>query len=347
MNMSRKTNHSSDEASATELAENEVKSQSVVSDIPGENHTENSQNDSVEATPEAPTSSRARKKRHLGMFLVMLLLLVSLAAAAGYLMSESTDEPENSTVNSTQTPAPANKNTTDIVGLLTKVSEAHQGGAVLHDRAAPDHTVSGYDFAAQVTKEDSSNIVMAKSGITQQGLETSITKIEALLTQNGLSKSVQQVSEPYWGLVKYENDDTVCGISHNRPDTLVNEGAEIYVACALKGKYATAAEVQKPFYAAYRAANPDRQTQGVGYPRISDSRTTGYKWAETQLYMEGQPTGAAGLFYLAPGGTWTFFTGTQQTLPCSDYSYAVLKKGYLDKQCFTATNSSNFSYVRL
>ncbi len=286
-----------------------------------------------------------KKKRHLGLFFALLLTLVVLALITGFLMSDSTRNkaaapgiPQQTTKEKTST------KTTDIAALLAGISDNLQGSGVKHDKVAPDFIVPGYSFAAVGSQEDSSNVTFQRA---DTAVDATMTKLENNLTGEGFKKSAVQVKEPYWGLVKYENTDTICGISTNRPESDASQMKEVYLACALKDTYKATAKVQKPFYDAYTAARTDYPDQDIAYPRISDSRTRGYKTAEAGLYGEGQPTGAMGLFYQTPDQTWHYFMGTQQIVSCSKYDTPDLKKAYLGEQCFESANTVSPSTVQL
>lgn len=292
-------------------------------------------------------AEQPKRKRHLGLFTLLLLLLVGLAFAAGYLFKDSQNEATSNTGRASQTTAPTatqkTAQTTDIVGMLTKISSAVNGGAVLHDRAAPDYTVAGYNFAAQGDATDSSGITVS---VAPTALNTTTTKLENTLTEAGFKKSGTQIPDAYTELIKYENHDTICGISNNKPEVTDTDTKNIYLYCALKNTYSKTAEVQKPFYTAYRASKPEFSNMSVGYPRISDSLSRGYKTAQAALYGEAQNGGAMGLFYQTPGGEWKFFKGTQQGLPCSDYNTIELKKAFMGEQCYTGDTLNTLSSVQ-
>jgi len=299
-------------------------------------------------TSEKPVVVKTRRKHRLGLFTLLLLLLVGLALIAGFLLSGWATEKAGAPAPKAKIPVqnnPArNKPATDITALLQEISDNLQGGPVTHERQAPDYIVLGYQFAAVGDKNDSSGITIARQDIA---VDVTMTKLENNLIEKGFKKSIHQVAEPYYGLVKYENTDTICGVSNNRPDSDSSQMKEVYLTCAPTASYTETAKVQKPFYDAYRAAHPDRTTQGLAYPRIIESRTKGYKIAEAGIYSESQPAGAMGLFYQTPDQKWRFFAGTQQALPCSDYSTPDLKKAYLGESCMGEDSSGLPATVQL
>lgn len=75
---------------------------------------------------------------------------------------------------------------------------------------------------------------------------------------------------------------------------------------------------------------------GTSVSRVvtKDSKTAGYKTAETTISNEyAQAGSAASLFYQTPDKKWHFFTRAQATLPCTDFNTDDLKKAYLDTPC--------------
>jgi hypothetical protein len=286
-----------------------------------------------------PVVASGRKKRHLGLFLTLLLLLVILAAGAGYLYKTSLNKPAaNSTATTNSTAqTPKTTQTTDIVNLLTEASTVVSGGPVTHDVAAPDFMVAGYDFAAVGQKDDSSDVTVKKASAD---IAPTATKFENFLTSKDCKKSETQLKDTYYTLIKYENADTICGVSSVSSKTVSSNPEPVSLACALKSTYEATAKAQKPFYDAYRSAAKEN-VSSLGYPRLIDSRTRNYKTAEVSLYSEAQPTGALGLFYQTPDKKWHFFKGTQNTLPCSDFNTADLKKAYLGEPCMDKTQESS------
>lgn len=321
-----------------------TKNKDEVKAIPVEKPTPDENTTAVESTePPRVPAEQPRRKRHLGLFALLLLVLAALAVAAGYLLKElQTENDTKSAQPSSVAEKPHTPQSTDITGLLTNISQDLSGGAVTHDRAAPDYTVSGYDFAARGDKEKSSGIAIE---VPKETIDVTMTKAENALTAKKFSKSAKQPTEPINGLVKYENTDTICGVSNNESEATANNRNSVYVDCALKNTYTETAKTQKPFYDALRASKSDDQSRSVGYPRISDSRTRGYKTAEASIYNEAQGGGAMGLFYMVPGATkWEFFRSTQEIVPCSDYNTNDLKRAYYGERCFDiGTNSDTMT----
>lgn len=226
-----------------------------------------------------------------------------------------------------------NQNT--VEGVLKRVSKKIGGGSISKDRAAPDYTVPGYDFAAVGLAQNSSTIMATKP---LKDFEKTFSEAQTQLLRQGFKKSSTQVKDARWGLVKYENQTILCGLSHNKPDVAAREDVRLYLSCALKSTYSAVAKTQKPFYVAYRKAVNNQKFQSLAEPLIEDSRTGGYKLAKTILYNEGNLGESLGLFYKAPNGEWTFFKDSPYESACSDFNTPDLQKAFVGEVCMNGPN---------
>ncbi len=286
----------------------------------------------------------AVKRRPTWPLVVTVLILLLVGGAAAYWVALAPTASKTA-IEKTTTKQPASTvaKGTNIIKLMTGLQAAIPGGTTATEPLAPDYMVTGYDFYASARSKDTMSVVYKKPAAE---LSATATQAASYLAENGFKKSAQQVKDAYYPLVKYENDDTFCGINYYSDSA--EELQELYVACAAKTSYAPTAKLQKPFYDAYRAANKGSQylteDSRIGYPKITDSVTAGYKTAEAAIYGEASPTGAMGLFYQTPDGTWHYFKGTQQMLMCTDFTTAELKKAYAGQKC-SATGTDGTSYV--
>jgi hypothetical protein len=264
---------------------------------------------------------------------VLVLLLAGATVAYWITLAPKTTKTAVTTTSTKQSVTPKAQGT-DITKLMAGLQKELPGGTApaSGNMRAPDYKVPGYDFYASARGKDTTGVVYKKPVAE---LSATASQAASYLATNGFKKSTQQVKDPYYPLVKYENEDTFCGINYYSDSA--EELQELYVACAAKTSYIPTAKLQKPLYDAYRAANKDNQylteDSRLGYPKIADSVTTGYKTAEAELYSEARPTGAVGLFYQTPDDAWHYFMGTQQTIGCESYNTTDLKEAFLGEAC--------------
>lgn len=296
--------------------------------------TENERQSEAVSTSQPVVSATSRTLPRWALSLFALLVLAGGGVAA-YTLTRPDSVPEQSkqvtTIKKSTAKAPASTST-DIMALLTEAKTAIGSGTVNTEYVSPDYMVPGSDFYAVGRKEDSHSLV---ARLPEAQLKPTAAKLETLLVSKKFQKSSQQVKDGYYPLVKYESDDTFCGINYYAD--LSDTDKPLYLACALKTSYLNTSTVQKPFYQAYRESSSAAmltEDNRLGYPKTTTSKTPGYKTAELSLYGEASPTGAMGLFYMLPDNTWHYFRGTQQILPCTEFNTADLKKAYLGTGCY-------------
>ena len=317
--------------------------------MPDQNETDNNSNgqqtpplnhvleEPIESRPITNIISPSRSPKSKAWLWVIMVLAVLLAGAyIASVLSRTTDKKTDTT----KTPSVTSKNTSKSpeaeisspANLLSQLQTSVKGGETSSEERAPDYMVKGYDFYAIARVEDTASIIYKKP---KSELKATAESIASYLASQGFQKSAQQVKDPYYPLVKYENDTVFCGINYYE-DT-VESLHELYVACAQKESYVATAKLQKPFYDSYRAdsiySKDLTDDSRLGYPKVANSQTAGYKTAEAAIYTEANPTGAVGLFYQTPDGNWHFFRGTQIQLGCSEYSTPDVKKAYAGTKC--------------
>lgn len=285
-----------------------------------------------------PQKIATRKSPWLLVVAVLVLLLVGATVVYWATLAPKTTKTAVTTTSTKQSVTPKAQGT-DITKFMAGLQKELPGSTAPTpgNMRAPDYKVPGYDFYASARSEDTTGVVYKKPVAE---LSATASQAASYLAANGFKKSTQQVKDPYYPLVKYENEDTFCGINYYSDSA--EELQELYVACAAKTSYAPTAKLQKPFYDTYLSANKGSkyitEDSRLGYPKITDSATIGYKTAEAAIYGEASPTGAVGLFYQTPDGAWHFFTGTQQTIDCEGYNTVDIKKAFLGKACGATVN---------
>jgi hypothetical protein len=295
-----------------------------------------------------PVVSHHHKSRKWLVVLLGILLVVSgIAVALWYQNNQANKSNTARTVTSSQNKVRPSAAPTDIDALLIKISGSITGTKIEEKINAPDFKVEGFEFAAAGTPLYSKSLSYV---ITTGTAVVAAKNTEQLLFAEGFKKSSQQVpvDRNTTNLTKYENNDTVCGTTYTGTtiiDGKENKRGSITVACAYKDTYKATATRQKPFYEAYRVVERDDRNN-VGNPRILESRTDGYKFAEVAVYPEASPGGAVGLFYMTPDKIWRFFVATQQVVECSQYKTLDQKKAFMGEPCYLGSGDE-LSVVRL
>lgn len=299
---------------------------------------ESLRNELTERSIPAPVPVVQRRKGgvHKRLFVILTIVVLAAAGTALYVLTggkKVITPPKTGISQASGKKQTRPVATTNVASLIADAQNIVPTSTASTEFLAPDYTVEGYDFYASARKEDTKGMVVKQSETT---LAQTVKDLEAFLAKKGFAKSEQQLKTAYYPLTKYENKDTFCGINYYT-DT-IETLKTLYLSCALKISYAPTAQLQEPFYDTYRAANKGSQyltdDSRLGYPSIRESKTAGYKVAEAAIYGEASPTGAKGLFYLPPDGSWTFFKGTQQGLLCKDYATIDQKKAFTGEPCY-------------
>lgn len=292
-------------------------------------------------TPGPTADDRGTKqevKRHrsqpllVGGLALLIAILGGVATLAVYKNYFEKARPQTTATQPTTVKTVERKNISKE--LLTSLSSQISAGEVVLDGRSPAYKPSGYDFA--VAANDSPSLHFTRSAVDSR--TTSATVASFFKSKGYSEKIVVTNAESSYTITEYGSADAKCTVNQsysNVNDTINPVKSDI--VCLDTVEYTSVANDIKPFYVAYStsASEGPSGTVLIYEPKVTASKTAGYKTAEATIGTYGEMIGSAmGLFYMTPDGTWHFFKATQELPACSLYNTPDLKKAYLGTTCY-------------
>lgn len=284
------------------------------------------------SSPSPAFAAPKQKKSKKGLIITILVLVVLLAVAGfAYYWFFMKQEPATVTANGTESTAQTQTQVDDgrdyAKEIIEKVrtSEAElvadypnskvedsEDYAPAYMYGSNKYYVNG-QFGHAITVTDTGNLDEAFNAAGEQAAFTVLEKEELIKKQKDY-------------LTTFINDNVICTVSHN--------SYPVYIACANTRDYKEPSENVKPFAEAYfKNPNAADESQVVfGQPGI-EQKSDGYKNAGMSIGAYEGVGGFAGLFYWKDN-TWTYWRGTQNILPCSDYNTYELQKSFEGTECY-------------
>lgn len=300
--------------------------------------------DSAKNSSSPDVFAKPPKKKGLLVILVIVLVLLLAGAAAAYFLyfqpktdtadtkKTDTTNTDNSQTTTTTTPSDSDdpalawstKIKSDITSQLTSTYPAIKitDSTVVPLYKAPNtnYYVSGDGFG--------------KSFLIETGL-TSTPNDEQTTANNAILKVINDTFGTDTNLTVtstsvnkfYQNTDFICSVTIDI--------SPISLYCANIADYASLVSEVAPFAAAYYASDEGKNSVGTisfSKPEITN-KTDGYKNAKLGIGPIEGMGGFMGLFY-STASAWTYFTGTQAVLECSQFNTHDLQKAFENEDCY-------------
>lgn len=302
----------------------------------------------VTAPPSVSLQTPSGRKKPLIWILAIIVVLLLIGGGVYYFMTmNKSAESVSSSPTPSSTPQKLAETPKDLIDLVKKdlkgkvtpiVNQEEQtdsDGQVVY--GYPGFKVKGNKFYTGPSGDFSGDGVGTKG--SKSVALADYAAIAAIFEKAHLIKAPSPLPDAEDDSVKsavYSSDKVVC--SQSFMTTTSDEEGELSVACADMAGYTEGAKAIQPFYDAYIAANPKDATYeylSFGTLTIQDGGTAGYKTASVAQGSAKARVGSyVGLYYQEPGKSWTYFTGSQQKLTCTQYNTSVLKKAYLGDPCY-------------
>lgn len=327
--------------------QNEVQAQSVT-DVPSD---ENYSTETPRSTAEEAVPGVQKPRRHTGIFVVLLLLLVGLAASVGFMLSQSHDAsapslPATSSTKEQHAAQPISK-TMPSASVIAAVTKAVGGTTDTSDKygsSVPYRKLDGYSYT---TLPNADHHVTFLRTSTEYG-STHKTAEQALIGQ-GLTGSLAPALSDYDGASStpekwFTGTNLWCTLSGIAATDYV-----VTVACTDDVSYQQTAEEQKPLYAAYVNGATTPITDGsllLSKPVFRQSPHADYQTAEVGTSQTNSAGGYVASYYQTPDKIWHWFGGNQQMFMCSDFKTADQKKAYQGTSCMLGDANSTVSKVQ-
>lgn len=333
-------------------------------------------NDNIDSIDQQPKSAQVieqpKTKKNKVLLIIGIILLIVLSAAGGigvyaYLNKDTKQQAAVKTSSEESTTKTAN-----VVASITPVSVTDEVKksitAIYPDVITDKAKVSGSqiafvssDSAPAWTVNNSKNYV-GYSGDGASGLEVNFNTSRSERTEAEIQGQAGQIIQTIIDVLNKENfvlsgdnayksgdyldayikDDVVCVTYQLNDNNVLN--SPININCGNLSKYTTTLSSYvsvEPFAKAYTASVASAVGVVLGQPKITDSKTSGYKTAVVSMGNAGQLVGGfAGLFYQKDGGDWKYFTGTQGVLGCDQYNTPELKAAYKGETCYSGNVQS-------
>lgn len=298
-----------------------------------------------------PVVTNQPKKRRVLPWIVGSIAGLILGAVIGYfatsfiMTSKSSQEPATNNSQSAEPPASVlqpedvTKKIKDTYGAdytLLNIDENNQPKegemSIRLEKGAPAYKAAGYDF--YTTYDSGSTLYLMPHDVIDGDLPSAQSvairkKIVDIYTEFGLEKTTSHGKAEDSTLVNvYEGKGLICTIEDTDSGTSSNTAS-----CGRLDAYPAAAALAKPFV---DALPDDRKDTSLflGTPAVTTSSVTGYQHASAgESSVEGVGGGIA-LFWKKDGGEWTFFTGTQNLLPCTSFNTVDLKNAFKGEACY-------------
>lgn len=137
--------------------------------------------------------------------------------------------------------------------------------------------------------------------------------------------------------LSYHNDVAICATDIIQKNTSTSS---YIIACVDKATHYATVKTIAPFATIHTAAQPSQVSSATVYGqlKVTDSPVEGYQRATLATAELGSYGGAELMFYKIDN-TWHFFTGSQQMLPCSEYTTLALQQAFKGTSCIDNTTS--------
>lgn len=211
--------------------------------------------------------------------------------------------------------------------LSMKITEASEAPAYKASNA--NYFVRSSEIGTSLSVAPTGNDAYNESAVT--AVQTTANAI--LGAEPSLTKTTSATS------TAYTNDAVACTVSVGTDP--------VSIACADVTSYTSLVSELAPFAKAYLDSE-DGKKYGenviLGTPEIT-SKADGYKNATISMGNgDGGIGGYAGLFY-AKDNVWTYWTGTQSALMCSEYNTQALQKAFEGDTCYDETTQQDSKVV--
>jgi cytoskeletal protein RodZ len=277
--------------------------------------------------------SRQSGNAHLVIVIIFVAVILGLL---GVVFWQHFLQPKAATTESTST---SNATAADTVKAIASQVTTKYGTSTtkettnLTTAGAPPYKISSADYYVAPATGASFSIMDTAAGVDYTKLSTPVdADIDSYLTTNRFDKSTPDAS---LGISYYETAYVICEVVQNISPASVN--------CADKSEYADVDDAVGPFAKAYASTLSDNSAQKTVYgsPAISDSVTSGYQTAHLEISSYDQPVGGfAGLFYKKGDAAWTYFTGAQGVLDCSQFNTSDVEAAYAGTECYNGSTQS-------
>lgn len=349
--------------------ENEQPSLSAAPSVPAAGTTaETSAVPTTEPAPQplpdptpVPTAIVPAKKSRKGLVFALIgILLIALGLASGWYLFGRDDSAKNTasktpatTQTTTKTTNPVKTEVLQPADIIAKVkTEAAKSGTLVDADTvtqlksgqisyrmgtySPAYKPAGYDFYISAGTGGSSVTLVSyySSGMPlPTSTETSIrTAVMQLYKDLGLTKTDTYGDAESSSLTQvYTGKGVVCTI-----DDTTAQVSPTTVNCGLISAYADAAAKAKPVITALPSLT---STTFFGPVKIKDSQADGYQNAQVSVGDVKDMGGYAALFYKKDGGSWKYFKGTQEIIPCTEYNTTDIRNAFMGDACWDNTTN--------
>lgn len=297
---------------------------------------------------------RAMRKGLVGL----IIFLVALALVAGGLLTYMYLLKNNPSLGTPSTDTSQTEQNTSITAksLIAKAKVLMRGDVKEKTLSNDDSLVSNV-FSAPPFRPKGYNFSVHPSidyGFASSGNKNTVTGdmvyIQKVLVDNGLSEKILDPgSDVGQFAANYESASIICILTDQKPSD-PNGIYSTTIGCANISDYLANAAMLRPYFIVYASqARTDTSKTLLGTPIYQASRTPGYSIATVAISGSeyGGVGGFAGLFYVTPDNSLHYFKGTQNILPCSDYTTADLQKAYLGEQCYDTETNNGQATVKL
>lgn len=300
------------------------------------------QNTPPPATPPLNMPKKSHKKRNIIIAVVVLLLLAAGTVAA--IMLFSTPKKDTTKKAATETTKPLD----DAQGMITKLNAAltdnsntgYQNPQISFTSptstppaVSPSYQVKDTNYYVTTTQAYGLNIQKTVNTTSETGVDMVFTQgIVDEVTATFTSSQYKKTTELSSG-TEYQSDTVICTVSGA-------DSIPIYVTCANKNAYTKASSDLKPLVTAYRASNPDSDSETVySLSVMRSSSVDGYQNAVVSIGSRQKNGGGGAFFYRKGSGDWKFFKQSQSAFSCSEFDSDDLKAAFADETCISDTNT--------
>lgn len=280
---------------------------------------------------ELKTEQGRRRSKPLLVILLSLLLVGLGATAAIYVYTQNKTD-DKQTAQSTTKPEAATQPLLTAEKAIAAIEAEH------HDYVQDPVTmqavkVSGYDFYTIAHADRAATVA-----VSGDNYKDTLADIGKNLKQLGfVEKTLSSDQDSQYITTDYTHADVICRVYSSEITGEAGTEYQILVGCSDVNNVKALAKDQQPFSKLLPASMTNDEYALAGPVAPFDSQTNGYKKLELGFVgiFDGQAGagGAALLFYQTPDGTWKFFTGTQNILPCDNYNTDEIRKAYAGETC--------------
>jgi hypothetical protein len=314
--------------------------------------------------PPAPVgdTSQLPKKKKTGLIVVLIVigLLVLAGIGAGlYFVNDYIRSLEVVSQNTDTSLSPDSISDSVLKKLATEFKDQLVGTlSTPEHKGVPQYEIPENGYATGPSPNGES-LSMIADVVTAETADINKETIENVLKNNGftLEQTLLGGDDEEFFDARWISTDTYCGISSSGDESHYDDTLEktlydkytVTIGCAKIADYVSHASTLERFFDAYKLSDEydSKYPPFLGTPKNDVAGTKGYKTYIINMgRYNAQFGGYAGLYYETPDGTLRYFAGTQQVLPCDDYTTDDLKKAYLGAECYDKT-SAEFSTVKL